>query len=220
MSEASPTRDLLAAAVRKMPSQGRSLASYDRMLAATRALMLERGDDFTLVDVSERGEVSIGSIYLRFDSKDKLLHAVMAQELLTLVAREEEMHARLLPGSSNLASFLSAYVAAYNQHLSGHANMLGLIMQKASTDPDISICGKETADQSAQMAVASIMRFAGEIGGPNPELKARVAFQTVFATIARQYGLGTSRESAFPEVWPLVLAELPRMMLAYLRSAD
>lgn len=61
-----------------MPQQGRSRASYERMLAAAEKLMVKRGnDDFTLTEVAKAGKVSIGSIYLRFDSKDDLIRASM-----------------------------------------------------------------------------------------------------------------------------------------------
>ena len=64
--------------VSRKPQQGRSKASLERMLAAGRELMLDRGsEEFTLQEVSERGQVSIGSIYLRFESKDNLVRGVM-----------------------------------------------------------------------------------------------------------------------------------------------
>ena len=67
--------------VSRRPQQGRSKASLERMLTAGRALMLERGsEDFTLQDVNQKGNVSIGSIYLRFQSKDNLVRAVIASE--------------------------------------------------------------------------------------------------------------------------------------------
>ncbi|MEZ5742445.1 MAG: TetR/AcrR family transcriptional regulator [Sphingomonadaceae bacterium] len=215
------TRALLEGAVKKMPRQGRSLASYERMLHATRELLLERGDDdFTLVDVSERGEVSIGSIYLRFDSKDRLLHAVIAQELVDTLDAEVAMHRKLADGSSSLEQFLGSFIADYSAFLGERATMLGLIMQKAASDPAISSPGKEVAGQSARLAKEGILRFRDEIRGNDLDLKATVVFQTVFSTIARQYGLGTTAESADPKLWAIVRHELAKMMLAYLRDAS
>lgn len=215
----SPAQQLLETAVRKMPRQGRSLASYNRMLSATRDLLLEGGDDeFTLLDVSERGNVAIGSIYLRFDSKDRLLHAVFAQELLEITRGEEEMHRRLLASSSCLSDFLTAYISSYSAFLNEHATMLGFIMQKAASDDAVSAPGKEIARQSAKLAIEAILTFSDAIKGSNPELKARVVFQTVFSTIARHHGLGSTAESADPEMWKVVKDELAKMMLAYLQE--
>ena len=213
------THDLLEGAVSKMPRQGRSLASYNRMLAATRELLVERGDDdFTLLDVSERGNVSIGSIYLRFESKDKLLHAVIAQELLDTLQLEAAMHERLAKQASGLEEFLTAYISEYSAFLGERATMLGLIMQKAASDPAISNPGKEIAGQSLALAVAGIVKYSDEIKGADTAFKALVVCQTVFSTIARQYGLGTTGESADPELWTIVRSELAKMMLAYLRD--
>ena len=47
--------------VSRRPQQGRSKASLERMLEAAKGLMLELGsEDFTLLEVSKRGNVSIG----------------------------------------------------------------------------------------------------------------------------------------------------------------
>lgn len=55
----------------RAPQQGRSKASFERMLATAEELMTQRGsDEFTLNEVAKHGKVSIGSIYCRFDSKD------------------------------------------------------------------------------------------------------------------------------------------------------
>ena len=215
------TSKLLEDAVRKMPRQGRSLASYERMLSATRELLLERGDDdFTLLDVSERGGVSIGSIYLRFDGKDKLLQAVIGQELIELAAAECKMLERIGESSSNLTEFLESYIALYSEFLEDRAKMLGLIMQKAATDEAISGPGKEIARHSAACTTSGILRFRDEIRADDPELKARVVFQTIFATVARQFGLATTAEAADDELWAIVKQELAKMMLSYLRDPN
>ena len=71
----------------RRPQQGRSKASLERMLFAARELMLERqSEEFTLQDVSARGNVSIGSIYLRFESKDNLVRAVIFNALEEIAA--------------------------------------------------------------------------------------------------------------------------------------
>jgi AcrR family transcriptional regulator len=73
------------------------------MLAAARSLMIERGsEDFTLQEVGTRGKVSIGSIYLRFESKDNLVRAVLARGLADLAAAEAAMYAQLLAASARL----------------------------------------------------------------------------------------------------------------------
>jgi AcrR family transcriptional regulator len=191
------------------------------MLDATKALMLERGsEEFTLQDVSERGNVSIGSIYLRFESKDRLLHAVIAEELQSIVEKERELIEGILAKSRSLADFLPRYVDGYSDFLSTHAQLLRTIMQRASIDPAVSEPGKETAQRSSDLSASAILTFRDEIRSKNPELRAQSVFRIVFATAARQFGLGSTAESADDHIWQLLRSELSVMALAYLQYED
>lgn len=215
------TEALALQALSRKPRQGRSLASFERMLEATKALMIETGgDSFTLQDVSERGQVSIGSIYLRFESKDRLLHAVIAEELQAIIAKERVMIDAVLAETSTLGDFLPLYIARYSAFLEEHAPLLRTIMARAEIDPLVSDPGKETARRSAEMSIAAILTFRDEIKSADPEAKALAVFQIVFATIARQFGLGSTPESSDPYLWGFIKDEIVKMALAYLRHAD
>ncbi len=215
------TEALATNAISNKPLQGRSLASYERMLDATKALMLERGsEEFTLQDVSDLGAVSIGSIYLRFQSKDRLLHAVIARELEDVIAAEEVMIAEVLHEKQDLRAFLTRFIDRYSRNLEEHARILRAIMQRASVDPAVSGPGKETARRSMAMAVDAILQFNGEITGSDPREKAHAVMQIVFATIARQFGLGSTPESGDEAVWGVLRKELAKMAYAYLRHAE
>ena len=215
------TEALALQALSRKPRQGRSLASFERMLEATKSLMIETwGDSFTLQDVSERGQVSIGSIYLRFESKDRLLHAVIAEELQAIIAKERVMIDAVLAETSSLGAFLPLYIARYSAFLEEHAPLLRTIMARAEIDPLVSEPGKETARRSAEMSIAAILTFRDEIKSADPEAKALAVFQIVFATIARQFGLGSTPESSDPYLWGFIKDEIVKMALAYLRHAD
>ncbi|MBY0394720.1 MAG: TetR/AcrR family transcriptional regulator [Novosphingobium sp.] len=215
------TEALALQALSRKPRQGRSLASFERMLEATKSLMIETGgDSFTLQDVSERGQVSIGSIYLRFESKDRLLHAVIAEELQAIIAKERVMIDAVLAETSSLGAFLPLYIARYSAFLEEHAPLLRTIMARAEIDPLVSEPGKETARRSAEMSIAAILTFRDEIKSADPEAKALAVFQIVFATIARQFGLGSTPESSDTYLWGFIKDEIVKMALAYLRHAD
>jgi len=215
------TEALALQALSRKPRQGRSLASFERMLEATKALMIETGgDSFTLQDVSERGQVSIGSIYLRFESKDRLLHAVIAEELQAILAKERAMIDEVLAETDSLGAFLPLYIARYSAFLEQHAPILRTIMARAEVDPTVSEPGKETARRSSEMSIAAILTFRDEIKSADPEAKALAVFQIVFATIARQFGLGSTPESSDPYLWGFIKDEISKMALAYLRHAD
>jgi AcrR family transcriptional regulator len=214
--EASP---LAARNMSRLPQQGRSKASLERMLAAARELMLERGDEeFTLQEVSQRGNVSIGSIYLRFESKDNLVRAVIADSDAELGAAEAAMFAMLRSECTSLETFVPRYVEAYAEVLRQFAPLLRLSMERASFDPQVSGPGKERANSAAAAATSAMLSFAEEIAGPDGPIKADAAFRIIFATLARQLSLGSTFESMNPLDWNLLKRELGRMALAYLTA--
>ncbi|MAM39804.1 MAG: TetR family transcriptional regulator [Erythrobacter sp.] len=212
---------LLETAISRKPRQGRSLASFERMLEATRELMLERGsEDFTLQDVSNRGNVSIGSIYLRFESKDRLLYAVIGQELQTIVEREAAMVEAIASQSGSLKEFLAKYIEAYIAFMAEHATMLRAIMQRAAIDPVVSPCGKEAGHKALSGTADVILSFRDEIKGDDPRGKSEAVLHMIFASVARRFGLGVSAEAADPMIWERLRPQLSEMAYAYLIYSD
>ncbi len=211
--------------VSREPQQGRSKASLERMLAATEKLMLERGsEDFTLLEVSQVGNVSIGSIYLRFDGKDNLVRAVIFDHLKVLEAEEDAMLTRTVKAAT-LKQFIADYVHGYAELLRHHAPLLRLTMARAENDPLVSVPGKRTALRIAELSTTAMMRYADEIGESadrpgDKELKANSSHHVIFATLARQLSLGSTGESAQQYDWAELKRELGRMCLAYLKSSD
>ena len=172
--------------VSRQPQQGRSRASLERMLGAARELMLESGsEEFTLLEVSQRGNVSIGSIHLRFESKDNLVRAVIANTLQEIAGAESKMLEQLLASSESLADFVPRYFDAYAEVLRKNAPLLRLSMQRASQDALVSGPGKERTLKSAREGAEAMLRFAEEIGGKSREIEASSAYHVIFATLAR-----------------------------------
>ncbi|MEL0210588.1 MAG: helix-turn-helix domain-containing protein, partial [Novosphingobium sp.] len=203
----------------RKPQQGRSKASLERMLNAARELMLERGsEDFTLQDVNLKGNVSIGSIYLRFQSKDNLVRAVIARALEDIAADEEAMVADVLAQSPTLDEFVPRYVAGYAEVLRVNAPLLRLAMERATFDPLVSKPGKDHALRATQRGMDAMLRYRETFGGTDHETKANSAYKIVFATMARQLSLGSSGEAAHDYDWEVLKRELGRMCLAYLRA--
>ena len=205
--------------VSRKPLQGRSKASLERMLATARELMLERGDeDFTLQDVSQRGNVSIGSIYLRFESKENLVRAVIANFLDSLAEEENAMFNSIMANCTTLGEFVPAYVRSYAEVLRRNAPLLRLSMRRASIDPLVQGPGKERALAAAAAGTGAMLAFRQEFGGQDYQTKASAAFQIIYATLARELSLGLAGEAANNYDWELLKGELARMILAYLRS--
>ncbi|MDE2302298.1 MAG: TetR/AcrR family transcriptional regulator [Sphingomonadales bacterium] len=215
-----PSVTLAVEDVSRKPQQGRSKASLERMLAAARELMLERGsEEFTLQEVSRRGKVSIGSIYLRFDSKDNLVRAVIGNTLDDVSGEEATMLSALERECASLGEFVPRYVERYAEVLRRNAALLRLSMERAAYDPLVSGPGKDHALRATSAGTEAMLRYRDEIGGDDGELKARSAYHVIFATLARQLSLGSTYESADGYNWNQLKRELGRMCLAYLRAA-
>jgi AcrR family transcriptional regulator len=205
--------------VSRTPQQGRSKASLERMLGAARALMVERGsEDFTLVEVSKRGNVSIGSIYLRFESKDNLVRAVIAKAMEDLAAAETEMVERLTATCTTLRDFVPRYVETYAQVLTENAALLRLAMARAEHDPLVAAPGKAAALRAVAQARDAMLRYPDEFGSADHSTRAEAAYYIIFATLARQLSLGSSREAVTDYDWEELKRELGRMCLAYLTA--
>jgi AcrR family transcriptional regulator len=203
----------------KKPQQDRSKASLERMLAAARELMLERGsEEFTLQEVSQRGNVSIGSIYLRFESKDNLVRSVISEADHDIAAAEDTMFEDLQSNCSTLGEFVPLFVESYAEVLRTKAPLLRLSMERASFDPLVSGHGKARANAAAAAATAAMLVYENEIAGPDQKTKAESAFHVIFATLARRLSLGSTAESVEQNDWELLKRELGKMCLAYLRA--
>lgn len=216
MSALADAVELSLESMGRAPLQGRSKASLERMLATARTLMVERGnEDFTLQEVSSRGKVSIGSIYLRFENKDSLVRAVLYRATQTLAQEEDTMQAALAASCATLKEFVPHYVEAYSEVLRRNAPLLRLTMMRAEHDPPISALGKRAALLAESKALAAFMRYRDEIAGPDPEMCAKAAHHIIFATLARQLSLGSSSESVTNYDWNVLKRELGRMCTAY-----
>lgn len=215
-------KPFVVADVSRKPQQGRSFASLKRMLEAGRELMLERGnEEFTLQEVSERGQVSIGSIYLRFKSKENLVRGVIAEALEALAEEETALVQRLNENCWDLAGFVHEYVEGYAEVLRKHAPLLRLTMERAEYDSQVAIPGKQHALRAAAEATAAILMYADEFGGNSPDdykVKAQSGYHVIFATLARQLSLGSSGEAVRAYDWNQLKRELARMYVAYLRA--
>lgn len=205
--------------VSRTPQQGRSKASLERMLGAARALMVERGsEDFTLIEVSKRGNVSIGSIYLRFESKDNLVRAVIANTMEHLSGAETAMLESLAASCTSLREFVPRYVEAYAGVLTENAALLRLAMARAEHDPLVAGPGKAAALRAVDQARSAMLRYPDEFGGEDRDTRASAAYYIIFATLARQLSLGSSREAVTDYDWEELKRELGRMCLAYLTA--
>lgn len=214
------TPELLNPAGRE-PKQGRSRASFERMLAAATDLLAEHGnDDFALTDVAKRGKVSIGSIYCRFDSKDDLIQAVQRRFTEQLFEEQSAMLDRITTRTDSLDGFVRAFVDDYAELMKRHAPIMRPMMMRASNDPVVRAMGKRSYEDLLQRFSAAVLSHGAEIRHSLPELAVDMAFRTIYAAIARYLGFGMVGESASKADWKNLKTELGVMCSTYLRCAD
>lgn len=203
----------------RVPQQGRSRASYERMLAAAEKLMIKRGnDDFTLTEVAKAGKVSIGSIYLRFDSKDDLIRAVHGRVLTQIGDDQDRMMEKLAVQAHTLDDFASLFVEAYAELLKTYSPVLRPIMFRAIYDETMSTLGRQSAEKLSDEAQRLMLNYASEFARPDHQRLVGSAFRMIYYTLARFLGLGSSPEAANQGNWEELKEDLAIMCAAFLRA--
>jgi AcrR family transcriptional regulator len=213
------THDAGLATALRAPLQGRSKASYERMLAAAEVLLTERGsDDFTLLEVSKQGKVSIGSIYNRFESKDALLHAVQLRVLSQLDKAMFERIAAARAGHVALPSLVVALVDTLAETLREFGPPMRALMARASSDPMVASVGKASYLGTAKAIEQALLEHRADMQVANPERSVESAFRVLYAAIARYLGFGTSSDASWEGDWTVLKADMAQMMAAFLMS--
>ncbi|MFV3127165.1 TetR/AcrR family transcriptional regulator [Niveispirillum sp. KHB5.9] len=203
------------------PKQGRSRASFERMLAAATDLLIERGnDDFALTDVAKRGKVSIGSIYCRFDSKDDLIQAVQRRFMEKMAEEEAEMVARLAEKSTNLDRLVRDFVEELAEFLKRNAPVLRPMMLRASADPVVRAMGRRGYDDLVEKVMATLLSRRDEIGHELPELACEMTLRVAYSAIARYLGFGMTGDTGTKADWKNLKTEVGVMCSTYLRNGN
>lgn len=219
MDEVSESEPLLNPAGRE-PKQGRSRASFERMLAAATDLLMERGnDDFALTDVAKRGKVSIGSIYCRFDSKDDLIQVVQHRFIDRMILEQTEMVARMTAKAGDLDSLVRAFVEELAEFLKRNAPVMRPMMQRAASDPVVSALGRRGYQDLADKVQTALLARREEIGHTLPELAIDTILRVAYSTFARQLGFGMMGENNNKADWKNLKTEVGVMCSTYLRNA-
>lgn len=211
------TKDVALSTALRAPVQGRSKASYERMLAAAEALMAAAGsDDFTLQEVSKKGKVSIGSIYNRFESKDALLHAVQLRVLERVDRRMGAMLEEARNGANTLDQMVVALTRAVGETLKENAAIMRPLMLRATNDPLVAATGKASFANTANAVKGALLLHASEMKQPDPLRAVDSVFRILYAAIARYLGFGSATTAAWEGDWDILLHDLSRMIAAFL----
>lgn len=201
----------------RVPKQGRSRESFERIIGATIELLRERAyDQITLAEICQRSGVSTGSLYGRVDGKDELLRVVQVRFLENLAGQFTVEADRIAAEARGLAQVVPAVVASLGNLLREHASVLRSFMLRGSTDPVIGAAGKKSALENHGKFIRLIQSCRDEIRHPHPDRAVETGMLLIYATQARFLGLDSIGRLDEAGSWNQLLDDLSDMMLAFL----
>src|SRR5260370_601968 len=113
MSKAKPKTDETLPTARKQPAQIRSKERLERILAAARQLIAQKGSDVVkMTEVATLADISIGSLYQYFPDKSALIRTLAEQ----YNAESRRCIAAALEGVKDLKGLLEAYSSLVDQY--------------------------------------------------------------------------------------------------------
>jgi AcrR family transcriptional regulator len=198
----------------RVPKQKRSQESLERVLDASIRLLAEEGfDAFTIQDVSQRADVSVGAIYARFGSKESLLRAVHRHAMESL---EPAQDALAVVDGRPAADVIAEAVRAVAEIFRTNKGLLRAFMHLGAVDDEIARRGSQSSSALAQRFKAAVLLHRDEIEHPDPEKAVDVAFRMAYCTFARQVMYGPTFESDRPIAWDELVNEVGAACAAYL----
>ena len=215
-----PSSAASSKALARKPKQARSRESLKKMLDTAKEMLAENGyAEFTLQELSRRSNVSIGSIYHRFESKQELVRRVQAEVLETIEQEHALLINRLRRKNLALRKLLPEVVSVFSDFLRRHAPILRVFMDIAPTDPVVAEVGKRYHAQSMLDVKLLLLECRDEIRHPDPEHAVDASFAVIYASLGRYLGLGTAADVVGEGDWGTLLDDLTLMTLLFLTSA-
>lgn len=199
------------------PKQRRSQESLERVLDASTRLLEEKGfDGFTIQDVSQRADVSVGAIYARFGNKETLLRAVHRHAMDSLRPEHEAVGAADGRSRRPAREVIVAAVRTVADIFRGNEKLLRAFMHLGAVDDEISRRGSENSTDLARQFETTVLAHRDEITHRDPETAVDVAFRMAYCTFARQVMYGPTFESDRPIGWDELVDEVGTACAAYL----
>lgn len=201
------------------PQQRRSRESLERVLRAGEMLLAQHGyDGFTIAEVSRKAKVSVGSVYGRFENKDALVYEIH-RRLLERMTPPAEADARAIEDATKIDLRGAVDLAARQLADSTDAEraLLRAFMLRGAVDPRIARPGSEASQTAGRIFKAVILSRRDEIGHPDPELAADIAYRMIYDVLTRHVMYGPTFESDTGRAWEELVDELIEAAVAYLR---
>jgi AcrR family transcriptional regulator len=201
------------------PKQDRSRASFERVFDAAASLLEEKGyDDLTLLEVSRKSGVSIGSIYCRVKSKDDLIHAIQQHVLAQLEVEVKSFTDPAQWKGVELKSLIRYLIQEIGEFLRRHVAMHRALLARSPQDPILTERGKKFYERISEGFKSLLLLHSAEIGHPNPKHAVHVCFNFPYACIQKYLGIGILEDTNIGEgSWQELLDDLAVICTSYLQ---
>jgi AcrR family transcriptional regulator len=199
------------------PKQKRSQESLERVLDASTKLLEENGfEAFTVQEVSQRADVSVGAIYARFGNKENLLRAVHAHAMEAIGSEHESVAALDGQPAGTVSEAIAGAVRTVAGIFRGNEQLLSAFMHVGAVDDEIAKRGSQASIDLARRFAVTVLIHKDEISHPDPEKAVDVAYRMAYCTFARQVMYGPTFESDRPISWADLVEEVGAACAAYL----
>ena len=202
------------------PKQARSRKSFDRVLAVATELLEKHGfNGFSIVDVSRRSKISIGSIYGRVTGKDDLVRSVQ-ERVLNNADREHDAFLQNLDHEGmTLRELFPLAVQYHADFLARHAAIFHAFISRASNDPVLRARGKRSHAYFTSGLCKLLLRHRQEITHPDPDRAVLACTRLMWSSFGSFLGI-ESDESAGEGDWQELIEDVTQMGLFYLLLKD
>jgi AcrR family transcriptional regulator len=197
--------------------QLRSQAAFERVLRAGLDLLEERGyQGFTLLEVSRRAGVSVGSIYSRAASKDVLIGALHERAMERIAADTAQTLVPERFDGLEADQAIRALVEALARLMLRHARILSVFMHLSNTHEEIWRRGSHYSHGLARQFEALLALHRGGITHADPDLAIDICFRIVYGAAARRIAQGEAFESELPLDGDAFVDQLGEVAVSYL----
>ena len=199
--------------------QARSRKSFDRVLAVATELLEKHGfNGFSIVDVSRRSKISIGSIYGRVTGKDDLVRSVQ-ERVLNNADREHDAFLQNLDHEGmTLRELFPLAVQYHADFLARHAAIFHAFISRASNDPVLRARGKRRTLLHKRSVQAVAASSPGD-HAPDPDRAVLACTRLMWSSFGSFLGI-ESDESAGEGDWQELIEDVTQMGLFYLLLKD
>lgn len=201
------------------PRQARSRATVDRILTAAEDLFAERGEvGFTLPEVARRAQVSVGSIYRRFATREELLMGVFdrvrGEEQDTALSTWEQMDWAAMSAEE----VVGRLVRDISRLLRDRESLMRAIMARRLTvgDDPVFAHGLEDVVRGAAAFERAIRASGHPLTGGDPGARTEFAYRLTVSAVHRWAAREIEVMAPTAMSWERMLDHLTEVIVSYL----